>query len=426
MFELVSPDLSFGDEDGERFSSEVPEYVAAASQERDRPLTLRWRFDRFGLHINSAERFDDTKLSIASEAALNTTAFPNIQTSYSRNRNHYRGRQTVFGDGYSYRRVTRAVDELAADGWIRNFRAPVWRRGWQSTLVASPSLLGLVRFSGSEAWQYRCSTATIRLKDRHGNPITFDWNDDLHQMERDALAINEMLATLKLVVPGLAPIPGTPLFRANGGVVNVRARQVYRVFNRGDFAYGGRFYGHFVQQLPSKLREELLIDGRHVAEPDFKCLHPRLVYAMAGKRLDTDAYEQGVYPRQEMKVAVQILLNSKSKADAVSAMSRKLAGDGADYTQAAPFRDRARRLIEAAVAMHSDISRYFASEVGLRCMRLDSDLANSVILRLMAQGIATIGVHDSFICADEHRVAVDSVMQEELEKLLNRIRREGG
>ena len=56
---------------------------------------------------------------------------------------------------------------------------------------------------------------------------------------------------------------------------------LYRVFNRGCWACGGRAYAWW-QQLPKCFRAQLLINDEPVAEPDYSALHAALIYAERG------------------------------------------------------------------------------------------------------------------------------------------------
>jgi hypothetical protein len=65
--------------------------------------------------------------------------------------------------------------------------------------------------------------------------------------------------------------------------------RLYRIFNRDDFRLGGRFYGPWWQNIEKAKRRGILIAGSQTVERDYRQLHPRLLYAMAGRVLDGDA-----------------------------------------------------------------------------------------------------------------------------------------
>jgi hypothetical protein len=75
-------------------------------------------------------------------------------------------------------------------------------------------------------------------------------------------------------------------------------RKLYRIFNRGSFSNGGRFYGTWWQQIPKEIRPQLLIDGEPTIEHDYPQLHPNMLYAQIGARLEGDAYAVDGWPSQ--------------------------------------------------------------------------------------------------------------------------------
>ena len=71
--------------------------------------------------------------------------------------------------------------------------------------------------------------------------------------------------------------------------------QIVRIFN-GSFAAGGRFYRHDILAIPNSMLDDngnkvrlepgktrlgVTIDGENVAEVDFVCLHPTLLYDLS-------------------------------------------------------------------------------------------------------------------------------------------------
>jgi hypothetical protein len=83
------------------------------------------------------------------------------------------------------------------------------------------------------------------------------------------------------------------------------------VFNRGSFNFGGRSYGWW-QALPKSHRQALLINRCLAVEPDFKQMHAAILYAQRGLRLTHDAYETGIYSREEGKLAFNVALNASN------------------------------------------------------------------------------------------------------------------
>jgi hypothetical protein len=181
----------------------------------------------------------------------------------------------------------------------------------------------------------------------------------------------------------------------NGGRAQA---QLHRVFHRGDFANGGRFYGGHWQNIPAEGgRDTITINGEPTIEIDYRGLHIRLLYQEAGKPMPADPYDVDGWPREQAKLALLIAINARSHMSAVRALADALRRDVPD-----PF-TTADRLLKAVKAKHPDIAWALASDAGVRLMRKDSELAERIMLETVrAIGIVPLAVHDSFIVPSSH------------------------
>jgi hypothetical protein len=185
--------------------------------------------------------------------------------------------------------------------------------------------------------------------------------------------------------------------------------ELYRVFI-GDFDNGGRFYGAWWQNIAKTERSEILINGDPTVERDYRQLHPTLLYAMAGKSLDGDAYAVEGWDRSISKMAFNTLINAKTRLGAWRAIANNIGGQGA-YP-------KAQSLIEALQGDHQAIARKFGSGEGLRLQRVDAGMAETVLLRLIRRGIIALPVHDSFIVEERHAGALQEIMDDVLAETL--------
>ena len=64
--------------------------------------------------------------------------------------------------------------------------------------------------------------------------------------------------------------------------VNQHSKLVRRIFSKGSFGKGCRYYGGWWQSIGEKQREKILMDDRETIEIDYKSLHPVLAYAKKG------------------------------------------------------------------------------------------------------------------------------------------------
>jgi len=73
-------------------------------------------------------------------------------------------------------------------------------------------------------------------------------------------------------------------------------RSLYGVFNDADFKTGGRFYGGWWQEIPSKFRDRITIDGKRTVQLDYSGLHPHILYHERGLELKGDPYQVNLIP----------------------------------------------------------------------------------------------------------------------------------
>ncbi|KAK0351167.1 hypothetical protein LTR94_026075, partial [Friedmanniomyces endolithicus] len=70
---------------------------------------------------------------------------------------------------------------------------------------------------------------------------------------------------------------------------DISATALHRVF-KYDWDHGGRLYGGWWINLPKSERAHLTFNGQDSIELDYAQLHPTMLFARVGKRLDFDPY----------------------------------------------------------------------------------------------------------------------------------------
>jgi len=175
-------------------------------------------------------------------------------------------------------------------------------------------------------------------------------------------------------------------------------RSLYRVFNDAEFKTGGRFYGGWWQEIPSKYRDRITIDGKRTVQLDYSGLHPHILYYEEGLELKDDPYQLDLIPsknagdtdgfRKFIKQCFNAMLNAEKPMQRAPRGSR-LGHWGVTWKQ----------VVEAIRGRHPDIEDQFFTGAGLRLQRIDSDLCEAVILAMMKRSpeIVVLPVHDSFI-----------------------------
>lgn len=192
--------------------------------------------------------------------------------------------------------------------------------------------------------------------------------------------------------------------------------QVYRVFSRGSFKLGGRFYGAEYQQLPGSVRKNILINGEPTQEVDFKHIHPSFIWAENGMQLDKDIYS--LIPgndllRKASKILFNIGINAPNKNTAFRAFHYWLTKNNQQGVrrEIKRFFKDIGNLWEAILNKYPLIEHYLAADYGISAQFIDSEIAQDILSHFTAMNIPILCIHDSFIVQKRHAEELDSVMK---------------
>lgn len=169
--------------------------------------------------------------------------------------------------------------------------------------------------------------------------------------------------------------------------IDLQRRLLYRVFNNDSWDQGGRFYGGWWQHIPGRLRPHITINWVPTTELDYSNMQINMLYAREGVKLEGDAYElEGVDSsfRPVIKKAMLKLINATGR---IKSIKQDLLPDGWDW----------KAILSALMEKHDPIKKHFRSGVGLKLQKMDSDIAEQVMLRMMEHGKLALPIHDSFI-----------------------------
>jgi hypothetical protein len=211
-----------------------------------------------------------------------------------------------------------------------------------------------------------------------------------------------------------------------------RLRPVHVAIFHGNFELHGRLYtrryGH--QNLGKHERSTIEFDGEPSVELDYCGMHPRLLYHLNGIDFQEDPYalwgnEPTGNQRTMAKIMVNALINANSPRSAVSACNaacsaRTKSGSEKKYKAL----EKARMLREAVKAAnftfaeivplvyeyHAPIKHCFASDAGMELMRIDSQIALSILDHFAERGVPCLACHDSFIVPKRARDELFEVM----------------
>ncbi|NBB26563.1 hypothetical protein GVM20_15630 [Porphyrobacter sp. SLTP] len=218
--------------------------------------------------------------------------------------------------------------------------------------------------------------------------IDYDDTPETARMRENLRRINTSLAGFRI-----------SLAKADAPIVDLPPFMLRRIFSRGSFMLGGRFYGGQWIDFPGEDRAALLIDGEEVVELDFSGLHPRLIYQMEGKPLpaDADPYAVSGWTGQERRGWVKTAFLQVINGDKDAKLHKP-----PDVPAAKIGKGGWDKLKQAMSEHHREIEGWFRSGKGLELQRLDSDIAEATLLLLADQGVCCLPVHDSFIVPRSH------------------------
>lgn len=188
---------------------------------------------------------------------------------------------------------------------------------------------------------------------------------------------------------------GDSWVRRPGGVDLRPACRLVAKFCRGRLDRGGRLYAPY-QQLPKETRAKIRIDGEDVVELDYSAMHPRLLYAEAGRRCPVDPYAPPGWEswRQPLKAAFNVLVNAEDEDSGLGALVREVG-------RLVP-EDERHLITEAVKALEKHnraICGAFFSDAGVRLQAKDARIARRVLGRFVrrVRTELVLPVHDSFV-----------------------------
>jgi hypothetical protein len=197
----------------------------------------------------------------------------------------------------------------------------------------------------------------------------------------------------------------------------------YRIFNNGSLEQGGRMFGHWIQRISKEDRKLAVLNDRQTIGLDWTAVHPHIIYALSKKPAPSNMYELDGIDNFNIKIAKKLMLivfNCKSRSGAVLAMlkrDKKRAKEGKGWGLT---REIVNEYIDALIKKHSAITGYFFSGIGLKAQNTESNMAVSVMEKLIDQGIACIPIHDCFIVGVQNREALARAMDEAAEETIGR------
>ncbi|MBN8190428.1 hypothetical protein JF540_27765, partial [Salipiger thiooxidans] len=197
--------------------------------------------------------------------------------------------------------------------------------------------------------------------------------------------------------------------------IGLRYSLSHRVFNRGSWEMGGRYYGGWWQRTNEKKRAQIAINNEPTVEVDFKGLHVAMLYAEAGLEMEHDPYDiqgemlelYGESLRPMVKRLALTAINAKDQKSAYLAFRDGFpTGDPAKNMT----NDMLNELLEAFLCRNPPLRDAVFSDQGIRLMYKDSLITSSILGFFTLKGIPVLSVHDSYIIDHWHVDELRDVM----------------
>jgi len=366
---------------------------------------------------------------------------PETYVAYSRNKNDYSKvdtRRAPFKVAYGA--TVRIVDGLTELGLVEGTKGIFYDADRNPS---NPSLAYLARtrataalahsFPGGEEADLRVvhrEKELITLRNEVKVAIPFTENEEIGLMRENLLTINTVnqrhFIALCVLDEEFRNVFKEMNRARNSGQASMdmffRNTDVHRIFSNGTFAEGGRFYGGYWENLPKRFRPFIRIDNKMVVELDFSCLHPTLLYLEDGLLVpDGDMYEVPGFPteaRDFLKASLNIIVNAKKRTTATRAIRQEQRKKKNTAKPFPPLPDGMTydEIFDGFSVKHKAIEKHFFTTGGRRLQRIDSDIAEQVMLRLVKRDIAVLPLHDSFLVnrlyADVLAQTMDAVVSE--------------
>ncbi len=188
--------------------------------------------------------------------------------------------------------------------------------------------------------------------------------------------------------------------------INQRDKFTRRIFNRGSFEKGGRFFGGWWQRCPKDWRGSIFIDDQPVHELDYSGLHIIMLYANAGidywAEVDVDPYVlenapdelQPFLTRDMCKKLLLVAINAGSENKAFQAF-RKNSPTGS--VEKSLSNEKLGQVLDLLKEKHQPIAGKFASDAGIDLMNQDAKITEQIIEWFTSQEVPILAIHDSYI-----------------------------
>lgn len=281
--------------------------------------------------------------------------------------------------------------------------------------------------SGKWTWEIyngRSTWKDVISKDRWGNYVDVSEHELTYEMKEEKRKIHE-------------------INRVNGKHVvylgNEHIQTDMSVIYRRDIdmkLYEGKYgrnysFGNGFQNVKSKDRLNLKIDGESVNEVDFSGLHIRMLYALEGLNYNkSDIYDLGDWyvkhgldaktARLAVKKMILIMINAPCRSKAWFAFKKEWNDiNGTTGYHKIVWSDELMDLIGNE---HKDIKKYFCSGKGVELQWLDGKLMRDICSHFAKKDICALPIHDSLVIQKKYVNEAVRVMENKYMKMFGNMK----
>jgi hypothetical protein len=239
--------------------------------------------------------------------------------------------------------------------------------------------------------------------------VEYEDTDATRRMRAQLQAYNSLLADTFIDIPTLATnfidlddnsTSGARLF------INQNDKFVRRIFNRGSWEKGGRFWGGWWQRCPKDWRATIFLNDHPISELDYSGLHIVTLYAQEGisywDEIGSDPYEIDRPPfindndqlRSIAKLLMLVALNARDETSAFSAFRSEAEIGSYEKTLK---NDQLKQMLDKLREKHERIADKFASDAGIDLMNTDSQITEKIIQHFTDHEVPILTIHDSYL-----------------------------
>ena len=244
--------------------------------------------------------------------------------------------------------------------------------------------------------EYKDTDATVKMR-----AVLLTYNDLLRRSHLDICSLEQPFID-RVITKG--PRQGEQVR------IHIDHRNIFvkRVFNKGSWELGGRFYGGWWQFIDKDLRSDIMINDKPTIEIDYKSMHIALLLAHIKQKSNYDPYSlsKSIFPNRndldQRSVVKQLVLMALNASDRKTAFSAFRGDQPTGHPAKKLTNVELSKLLDAFIEEYPDLAPFMCTGKGLQLMYIDSCIAEQVIDHFTNLSIPILCLHDSFIVPFDH------------------------